>query len=81
MNVTLTEAGVIHSLLVTVFFLVMVLVASKGKNAMATVPISAFFCILLFTFMGWFPVWTGSIIALVLVIFVGYTMGKIPGVV
>lgn len=81
MNVTSTQSGIIHSLMVTIFVVVVVVASSRGKGAMATIPITAFFSILFFTFLGWFPIWTGSVIALVLVIFVGYTMGKIPGVV
>jgi hypothetical protein len=64
LNISSTEAGVIHSIMLTIFAIVMVLVASKGRQAIATVPITAFFGILLFTYMGWFPAWTGAVLAI-----------------
>jgi hypothetical protein len=80
MNTSVTQAGIIHSLIWTVVVIIIALIASKGNKAETVVPITAFFAIIFFSYIGWFPVWTGSIIAMVLVIFVGYTMGKIPGV-
>lgn len=71
MNTTSTQAGIIHSLGITVVVIVLVLMASKGEKAVITIPITALFNILLFSYMGWFPSWTGSVIALVLVVFLG----------
>jgi hypothetical protein len=53
-----------------------VLLATRGKGAVTTVPVTMFFSILFFLYIGWFPVWTGSIIALVLVIFVGMLLSR-----
>lgn len=80
MNVTSTQAGIIHSLGITIIAIILVLIASKGKNALVTVPVTSFFSILLFSYIEWFPIWTGSVIALVLVIFLGFVFGKVPGV-
>lgn len=86
MNVTATQAGIISALMVTVLVLGVVMIAGRGgkKNSqpvgIASIPITMFFCVLFFTFIGWFPIWTGSVIALVLVIFVGFVFGKIFGV-
>ncbi len=79
MNTTATEAGVIMSLMLITSLLIAVLIVTKGEAALVTIPISSLFSILLFTFIGWFPVWTGSVIALVLVIFIGYVFGKLYG--
>ena len=79
MNTTATQAGVIMSLMLIISMLVVVLIVTRGKGAIVTMPITALFTILLFTFIGWFPVWTGSVIALVLVIFVGYIFSKFAG--
>ncbi len=79
MNTSSSEAGVILSLMLTISLLLIVLISTRGKGAITTVPITAFFSIITFTFIGWFPVWTGSVIALVLVIFVGYIFSKFAG--
>lgn len=79
MNTTSSEAGVILSLMLTISFLLIVLISTRGKGAIVTMPVTSFFAILFFTFIGWFPVWTGSVIALVLVIFVGYIFSKFAG--
>lgn len=79
MNTTATEAGVIMSLMLIVSMLIVVLIVTRGKGAISTMPITALFSILMFTFIGWFPVWTGSVIALVLVIFVGFIFSKFAG--
>ena len=79
MNTTSTEAGVIMSLMLITSLLIAVLIVTKGEAALVTIPITSLFSILLFTFIGWFPVWTGSVIALVLVIFIGYVFGKLYG--
>lgn len=80
LSTTLTEAGIIMSLAFTIGFLMVTLIATRGKSAMAVVPIVSFFNIVLFTFLGWFPIWTGSIIALVLVVFMAYVISKTVGV-
>lgn len=70
-NTTTTQAGIIHALMITVIVLLIVVIATKGKSATISIPIVALLCILMFTYMEWFPFWTGSVIALVLVIFLG----------
>ena len=71
MGVTTSEAGVILSLMFTLATLLAILIATKGRKAEFTVPTGALFITVLFTFLGWYPVWTGSVLALVLAIFVG----------
>ncbi len=78
MNVTVTEAGTISALIFTTGVLLVALSATKGKEAMTIVPILGFFSTLFFTFIGWFPSWTGTMIALVLAIFLGWTFSGIP---
>lgn len=71
MGVTTTQAGVILSLMFTLATLLAILIATKGRKAEFTVPTGALFLTVLFTFLEWYPVWTGSVLALVLAIFVG----------
>ena len=71
MGVTTTQAGVILSLMFTLATLLAILIATRGRKAEFTVPTGTLFLTVLFTFLGWYPVWTGSVLALVLAIFVG----------
>lgn len=73
---TQIEAGIIFSLIFTMGIIVVVMIGTKGKKPQVTMPLSAFFPTLLFTFMGWLPLWTGSAIALVLAIFIAYVFSR-----
>ena len=73
---TATEAGMIFSLIFTMGIIILVIIATKGRKPQVTMPLSAFFPTLLFTFMGWYPIWTGSAIALVLAIFIAYVFSR-----
>lgn len=78
MNTTPTQAGIIMSLMITIVLTLVVLIASRGKlGSFVIIPIFDFFCVLFFTFIGWFPTWTGSVIALVLAVFIGYLFSRI----
>lgn len=65
---TATEAGIIISLLFSVAALFVVVIATKGKRPDVTVTFTSFFTTVLFTFMGWYPIWIGSVMALVIAI-------------
>lgn len=71
MGVTATQAGVMLSMAITLAVVMTILIATRGKKAEITVPVGSLFTTVLFTFMGWYPIWTGSVLALVLAIFVG----------
>ncbi len=71
MGVTASQAGVILSLMFSLATILAILIATKGRKAEFTVPTGALFVTVLFTFLGWYPVWTGSVLALILAIFVG----------
>jgi len=73
---TATEAGMIFSLIFTMGIIIVVIIATKGRKPQVTMPLSAFFPTILFTFMGWYPIWTGSAIALVLAIFIAYVFSR-----
>ena len=64
-DTTATEAGIIVSLLFTLASIFTVLIGTKGKKPEVTVTFTGFFVTILFTFMGWYPLWMGSVIALV----------------
>lgn len=73
---TTTQAGVMFSLIFTIATIFVVLVATRGRKPQITMPLSALFPTVLFTFMGWYPVWTGSALALILAIFIAYVFSR-----
>lgn len=76
MEVTQTQAGIMISLIFTVMVLVVILIATRGRSAQISTPIGALMMIILFTFMGWLPIWLGSVIALVLSIFTAWIFSR-----
>jgi hypothetical protein len=63
-----TEAGIIFSLTFTILAIIVVVIGTNGEKPEVTVGFTSFFSTLVFTFMGWYPIWTGSVISLVLAI-------------
>ena len=66
MGVTAIQAGVMISLIFSTALILTVLIATKGRKPEVSVPFVALFSTVLFTFMGWYPVWIGSVMALVI---------------
>lgn len=66
LDTSATEAGIMISLMFTMASIFIVLIATKGKRPEVTVTFTSFFVTVLFTFMGWYPVWIGSVIALII---------------
>ena len=73
---TATEAGMIFALIFTRGIIIVVVIGTKGRKPQVTMPLSAFFPTILFTFMGWYPIWVGSVIALILSIFIAYVFSR-----
>ena len=65
-----TDAGVIFSLGFTILLILVVLIATKGENPTVSVSFTALFATLFFLVLGWYPVWMGSVLALVLSIII-----------
>jgi len=64
MGTTSQEAGVILSLVFLTAFIGIILIATKGVRGFETCSVAAFFHFILFTYMGWLPLWTGSALAI-----------------
>lgn len=71
MGTTGAQAGVILSLVITTSLGLAILIATRGRKAEFTIPVATLLVTVFFTFVGWYPIWTGSVLALVLAIFVG----------
>ena len=65
LGVTTSQAGVILALLFTFIFVIMAGLASP-KHAEVGFSITALIFTFLFTFVEWYPIWTGTALSLVL---------------
>ncbi len=54
------------SLMFTIGLIVAVLIATRGRKPEVTVTFVSLFVTVFFTFLGWYPVWIGSVLALVI---------------
>ena len=65
LGVTTTQAGVILALIFTFVFIIMAGLAAP-KNAEVGFSITALIFTFLFTYVEWYPIWTGTALSLVL---------------
>ena len=70
LGTTSTEAGIMFSLAFTMGLLVVVLIATRGKKPDVTITFSTLLSTIFFTFIGWYPIWIGSLLALVMSILI-----------
>lgn len=71
MGTSTIQAGIIIAFIVTVILIILVAMASHGQKIEITAPITVLLSILFFVFMGWFPTMLGTIIAVIMALFVG----------
>ena len=76
MGVTAIQAGIMLSLIFTVGILLTILIATRGEKPQVTIPFGSLLMMVLFTFMGWLPIWLGSVLALVISIFIAYVFSR-----
>ncbi len=69
-DTTQTQAGIMFSLAFTIGLIVVVLIATNGKKPDVTVTFVAWFVTIFFTFLGWYPIWIGSVMALIISILI-----------
>ena len=65
MGSTSSQAGVIISLIFIVGIAVFILIATRGRKSGLTVGLTTLLGLVLFTFIGWLPLFTGSVLAIV----------------
>jgi len=66
LGVSTIQAGILLSFIISIVLILITLIATKGKYAETVITVIGLFCVVLFTFMGWMPIWTGSIIGFIL---------------
>jgi hypothetical protein len=64
LGVTTEQGGIMLSILVTLILSAIFTIATRGKHAPSVMMGTFTLGTVLFTFMGWFPTWTGSVIAI-----------------
>lgn len=74
LELTDEQAGILLSLLISVLLALTFTVATKGKRAAEVMMGSLLVSVIIFTFMGWFPLWTGSVIGLILALLLARTV-------
>jgi len=65
MGSTSSQAAVIISLIFIIGISMFILIATRGRKSGLTVGLSSFLGLILFTFIGWLPLFTGSVLAIV----------------
>lgn len=66
MGSTSSQAGVVISLTFIIGIAMFILIATRGRKSGLTVGLSSLLGLILFTFIGWLPLFTGSVLAIVL---------------
>lgn len=66
LGITAIETGIMISLMFSMFAIFFGLIATNGKQPQVTVSFISLFATLIFTFMGWYPIWVGSVLSLVI---------------
>jgi len=65
MGSTSSQAGVVISLIFIIGISIFVLIATRGRRSGLTVGLTSLMGLILFTFIGWLPLFTGSLLAIV----------------
>lgn len=73
---TLTNAGLMMGLFFSIIAVMLVAMATKRKGELNMMILSLFTTIM-FTVLGWYPVWTGTVIGLGLAIVTAWYVSKI----
>lgn len=64
-EMTTDQGAIFLSLFLTIVLVMCVLIVTKGKKVQVTLPATCLLAFVFWIFMGWFPSWSGSVIAVV----------------
>lgn len=70
-----TEAGIIMSLALIISLILSIAIATKGRRFIESSSMTSLLGLMLFTYIGWLPLWTGSALALVTALFIAKYVG------
>ena len=76
LGMTTTQAGVFVSLAIIMSIVISLAIATRGRRILESSSLSVLLGLVLFTYMGWLPLWTGSALALVTALFIAKYVGN-----
>ncbi len=76
MGTSTTDAGILFSVGFTIMLILVVLISTKGRRATVSISFTVLFVTIFFTVLGWYPVWIGSVLALVLSIIIAGVISR-----
>lgn len=72
LSLTQTQTGVLLGFVVTFIFVLCILIVTKGREAAWTLPLGFLMPVIFWTAIGWFPIWMGSVVAIVISLFLAW---------
>lgn len=76
LSMTIAQAGIFLSLAVIASVNLGVAIATRGQRILESSSLATLLLLILFTYMQWLPLWTGSALALVVALFIAKYVGK-----
>ena len=76
LGMTTTQAGVFLSLAIIISIVVALAISTRGRRILESSSLCVLLGLILFTYMGWLPLWTGSALALVTALFIAKYVGN-----
>lgn len=76
LSMTTVQAGVFMSLAIIMSIVMGLAIATRGQRILESSSLTVLMGLILFTYMGWLPLWTGSAMALITSLFIARYVGK-----
>jgi len=76
LGMTTPQAGIFIALTTIMSIVIALAIATRGKRILESSSLCVLLGLILFTYMGWLPTWTGSTLALVTALFIARYIGK-----
>ena len=76
LGMTTVEAGIFVGLATIMSIVMGLAIATKGRRILESSSLTVLMGLILFTYMGWLPLWTGSALALVTALFIAKYVGN-----
>lgn len=75
MGVTQAQAGIMVSLMAIMSIVIALAIATRGRRVLEVSSLTTLMGLILFTYMAWLPLWTGSALALITALFIAKYVG------
>lgn len=76
LGTTTMQAGVIMSLTIIISLILALAMTTRGRTVLQSSSMVSLLGLILFTYIGWLPLWTGSALALVTALFIAKYVGE-----